>query len=372
MEYEEVCELQYKKYLNSNEHASKKKSLAKLAASKQLPDKISLQSSISSIKEKNTGLCVIERKIKITGSHETAQNAANFQHNEDREYKKDDKAPLLPCVTISHKKSSMTHKSNSLSTSFKLDTSIEKSKLQSCSSFDRSEKDLRKMDDKKPHISSFIGQENTCRGEITSNLGCTDLDIKSMTATSLTSSSELVSEADRSVISVTENRSAQGKGCIDNSEKVSSVENNESNISDQAATGHISRKEKLLGIHAHDEVVISGDDGESSSDGEFVGGVYCGPKQSRFSSGPEKVTKESDMVRSNGNLQKTSSGTNLSRNHSLKYSGGALHDDRNPLSFDHTFCQPPNQSKCKSNKHKLGKIILNTFFFEWPKKEEFL
>ena len=34
---------------------------------------------------------------------------------------------------------------------------------------------------------------------------------------------------------------------------------------------------------------------------------------------------------------KSASETNLSRNHSLKYSGGALHDDRNPLSFDHSY-----------------------------------
>ena len=125
----------------------------------------------------------------------------------------------------------------------------------------------------------------------------------------------------------------------------------------------VSGKEKLLDIHSQDEIIID-DEVKSSDDDESdnFGGVYCGPKEEKSSKvRSEQDSKKPSKASSNGgSVAKSASETNLSRNHSLKYSGGALHDDRNPASFDHTFShhlngQDDSQCKTKTKRKSLTK-----------------
>ena len=104
---------------------------------------------------------------------------------------------------------------------------------------------------------------------------------------------------------------------------------------------NLSEKAKLFKIHSQDQTSLDNGN-ESSDEDEDFGGVYCGPKDSTSNKTKSKRSHASKVKKASTEdvpINKNSSGSekNLSRNHSLKYSGGALHDDRNPLSFDHTF-----------------------------------
>ena len=114
----------------------------------------------------------------------------------------------------------------------------------------------------------------------------------------------------------------------------------------------LSEKGKLLKIHSQDQSSLDNGN-ESSDEDEDFGGVYCGPKDSTSNKTKSKRSHASKVNKASNEdvpINKNNSGSekNLSRNHSLKYSGGALHDDRNPLSFDHTFS---SQQRHHNNNH---------------------
>ena len=111
-------------------------------------------------------------------------------------------------------------------------------------------------------------------------------------------------------------------------------------------------KGKLFKIHSQDQSSLDNGN-ESSDEDEDFGGVYCGPKDSTSNKTKSKISHASKVIKASNEdvpINKNSSGSekNLSRNHSLKYSGGALHDDHNPLSFDHTFS---SQQRHHNNNH---------------------
>ena len=105
----------------------------------------------------------------------------------------------------------------------------------------------------------------------------------------------------------------------------------------------LSGKEKLFKIHGQDEIAI--DESLNEENSTEINKVQKKPERQISTDSVSSPTK-------------SASESNLSRNHSLKYSGGALHDDRNPLSFDHTFPQV-NQNvsqpreQCKNTLKKI-------------------
>ena len=123
----------------------------------------------------------------------------------------------------------------------------------------------------------------------------------------------------------------------------------------------VSGKEKLLKFHGQDEFCI--DDQSNTNGNEYTfGGVYIGSEkinENNESNNKDdaKICKKTERQLSTDSISsptKSASETNLSRNHSLKYSGGALHVDRNPLSFDHTFPQLSQNTSHQQQQRKIN------------------
>ena len=329
----------------------KKKSLAKLAALKKVDKKIYKHSTIdeeeehvlSAASQNDTG-------FKNTKSFKNSNIRTNL-HPQNKENGITHKNNIDKIQTNSSSNSSNVNiesgKSRVLSTttSFEFHQSSQHKKLQGpCKSL--SEKDFYMMmmdDDKQIHkISSLKNQENNEGGIYVKR--DMDSDTNSISNVSLvqSSSSKLVSQDE--TLPPIENISREEFPVYNKNE--SFIENNADSSSSSISknTGSkLSGKQKLLKIHSQDdEVVKAGDD---NSDDEF-GGVYCGPTDPPSSSKLIKDSSKTNVV--NQVSPKTAEdSSNLSRNHSLKYSGGALHDDRNPVSFDHTFSQRPKDPQCK-------------------------
>ena len=123
----------------------------------------------------------------------------------------------------------------------------------------------------------------------------------------------------------------------------------------------LSGKEKLLKFHDQDEFSV--DDQSNTNGNEYTfGGVYIGGEiinennesKNKDDAKNYKKTERQLSTDSMSSPTKSASETNLSRNHSLKYSGGALHVDRNPLSFDHTFPQLSQNTSHQQQQRKIN------------------
>ena len=352
----------YKSFLSER----KKKSLAKLVASKQIDKNVKKFCHHQSVAEEESVFCTRQNNTRQITSNKHPTD--NFK-NEELEHQKNTIVDqninkITDASSLNHLDEHFERKTNiaSRTTSFIYNNKLYSQKRLQTPCKSLSENSFNSVDNN-DGISNHIFP-NIIYGS--------DSDIKSCSNTNIVSSTNLVSQTDKNLPTIEKMAQDTFSAQNQNYEKL-----NEEKNSGRDSKIKLSGKEQLLNIHSQDEIEVV-DEGEISDDKEEeFGGVYCGPK--------DKVSNDKRPQNCNDEFNKTvkkastepvqipksSSETNLSRNHSLKYSGGALHDDRNPLMFDHTFSQlsklEDSHQKCKKVQEKAQKykkeILLSFLVF---------
>ena len=361
--YEPPVKREHDKRSSSDIHKSflserKKKSLAKLVASKQIDknvnkfyhrQSISEEENIIYTSQNNTRKIesnkhlnedftneeLEQQKIKIIDKNIDKITSASFLNNFDENFER--KAEVAPKTT--------SFAYNNKSESKRLPTPCNRLTEKKFTSIDNNDRILN-------HIFPNVSYGNNLTDH--TNIKVIHSGIKSSSNTRIVSSTNLVSQTNQNLPPI--EKMAQDTFSSQNKkyEKL-----NEGKDIGRDTKIKLSGKDKLLKVHSQDEIEVV-EEGENSDDKEEeFGGVYCGPKDKasndklsqNINEGLNKTVKKAstDPVQ----IPKSSSETNLSRNHSLKYSGGALHDDRDPLIFDHTF---PQLSKLEDSQQKCKKL----------------